>query len=471
MDTVDDGSTVCPADPDAGDNGQYCNPDDDDNDTDIFERQATSTSNTELVRDGRGWGISDNNSIENTKRPFTISPTFANMFVDPLFQDTHVKTVRRVIPWDIVARASVSRTTPMNSTPTKYPNCRNGQRVTEKLAMGMPVGPDLPGNADTDVNGDGRLEGSEKSDLKIFDEWYKAVPQSLNVMVSFEHSRPEGAWCYLPTRPQYRAAVKAFRDLYPGIRLYTSWNEPNHRTQPTSARFDAKTGTRPEGLGFRQAGRFWTDLKRECQSVRATPVGTTVRCTVGAGEFLDTPDMSDKPYNARTRGGLAFKNYLEGLNKQEPSVWAWHAYSAGYAGLTDKRNRRTGARITQTRSVKRLARYIDATDYFSKDDPRIWLTEQGGRYDLHVNPTYGNEASATALASADADLGYLLDLPFHPSTKNRITRFLVYGWVGEAPRAPSTLSTFDSGLLDVFDSNRPARAMYNTFKAKASTAP
>ncbi len=90
------------------------------------------------------------------------------------------------------------------------------------------------------------------------------------VLISFEHTRDSAAYCYLPTRPQYRAAVRAFRDTFPYVSLYTSWNEPNHPSQPTNTRFDKDHGKANQAeadasVGFRQVGRFWTDLKKDCQ--------------------------------------------------------------------------------------------------------------------------------------------------------------------------------------------------------------
>lgn len=470
--TVDNESDACPADPDAGADGQYCNADDTNNDADIFERQATSTSATELKVDGSGWGIADQNVLVNTFRPVPGGSVIQGMFVDPLFDATNVKTVRRLVPWDIVDRGTTPRSTPMG-----YTTCRNGQPASEDLtSRGTPNG--------VSVKGDETV-GTERSELDKFHEWYTAaVADGMSVMVSFERTYARGANCYLPSRAQYRSAIRAFRNRYPKITLYTSWNEPNHKTQPTQSRFDDRRSSAPagsDGLGYLRAGQFWTDLKKECQSVRnVAPVGqppvNTVKCTVGAGEFLDDTNMTTKPYKVGpkgTGGGLAIRKYVSGLNGQEPSVWAWHAYSAGYKGLN-----KAGAPVDRPAALDRLIAYINATDYKApKTDPKIWLTEQGGRFDQHLLQdnrltkknvaTMATAAQKTAaLSKADDDLRYLLNIPGLASTKGRITKFLAYSWMGS-----TVLGQFDSGLLDALDPNKAPRAMYNTFKAKVSSAP
>ncbi len=140
LDQADDQSTACPTDPDAGPDGPYCNPDDAGNDEDSIEyarAAATSGSTAALAKDGPGWGIADQNSLASTQRTDGTN-SYANMFVDALFTATHVKTVRRVVPWDVATRGTTPRSQTMG-----YGSCRSGTAVS------------INGNQTQDVNGDG----------------------------------------------------------------------------------------------------------------------------------------------------------------------------------------------------------------------------------------------------------------------------------------------------------------------------
>lgn len=336
------------------------------------------------------------------------------------------------------------------------------------------------GDQSFDRNNDGKIEGDERSDLEVLEEWLTAARASgKEVLISFEHTRPGEYYCHLPTRDQYREGVRAFREAFPWIMSYTAWNEPNHQTQPTSRT------QRSDGSGMRQAGRYWRDMMRECQRSRAatTTSPALMQCSVGAGDFLDDSTFSRKRYD-RESGSKTFNQYVDGLGDQEPTVWAWHPYSAGYegeapplAGSTVRRNLR--------RSSDRFQRFVEATrSRGSKKDPLIWLTEFGGRVDQHRDPNYDGKDRPTSETRANADLNYLLTLPFKDFTasssrpQGRVTRVYPYAWLGDAecghdsnrPCASSSADEypFDSGLLNVDVPDRRPRAMYYTYKGRSN---
>jgi len=130
------------------------------------------------------------------------------------------------------------------------------------------------------------------------------------------------------------------------------------------------------------------------------------------------------------------------------------------------------------RSSLRLQRFVEATRSRSdKRDPRIWLTETGAQFHQHRDPAYDAFGPAEAEQAANADLAYLLTLPYKEFVTDRITRVWVYQWIGSAecghgrPACPQGVTDeypFDAGLLDANDADRPPRSLYSTYKGKAN---
>ena len=58
-----------------------------------------------------------------------------------------------------------------------------------------------------------------------------------DILVSFEHRSGEDCAegrCYLPSPTQYRYALAAFHQRWPGVKTISPWNEANHPVQPTA---------------------------------------------------------------------------------------------------------------------------------------------------------------------------------------------------------------------------------------------
>ena len=102
--------------------------------------------------------------------------------------------------------------------------------------------------------------------LHSADVWLaRARRDGMEPLVSFGHSFSEKRQLKLPTVRQYAAAVRAFRERYPWVREFSTWNEANlGSTQPT--------GRYPQ-----RAAVFYRALKKQCRG-----------CTVVAVELLVT---------------------------------------------------------------------------------------------------------------------------------------------------------------------------------------
>src|SRR5829696_887878 len=133
-----------------------------------------------------------------------------DLFEDPRFRATGIRNARLVVPWDLVEMG------------------------------GWP--------------------------LEATDVWLaRARRDGVEPLVSFGHSFSETRQLKLPTVRQYAAAVRAFRERYPWVREFSTWNEANlGSTQPT--------GRYPQ-----RAAVFYRALKKQCRG-----------CTVVAVELLVT---------------------------------------------------------------------------------------------------------------------------------------------------------------------------------------
>lgn len=329
-------------------------------------------------------------------------------FDDPRLAKLDLHKVRVIVPWDVVPRATSDR------------------RYT------------LP-------NGSTAIARRDPKKLDAIDAYMdKAFLNNYEVLVTFERTvatkqrtgtpKPE---TYLPTVAEYRDATEAFRSRYRArgetIKLFTAWNEPNHPAQPTSGK--PFPNLQPPAFGAKRAGQYWRNLKKRCLS----------ECTVIAGDFSDRKDLS-KTYFSSYASGLGYK----------PHAWAYHAYYAAYNG--------TGTKPW----VERFDKFLKATSSGAagSKNSRIWLTEQGVRYDLpRVN--YCEDVG-------DQHMKRLLALP---RRGKRITRFYYYAWFGGArhdQENPPKKNEFDSGLVDVNtpdanDGNRArARKAFFTYKSKTN---
>jgi hypothetical protein len=87
--------------------------------------------------------------------------------------------------------------------------------------------------------------------LASTDAWLgRARELGLEPLVSFAHSA--GRRRYLPTVAQYAARVREFRDRYPWVHEFSTWNEANH------------SHVQPTGANPRRTAAFYRELRRQC---------------------------------------------------------------------------------------------------------------------------------------------------------------------------------------------------------------
>lgn len=383
-------------------------------------------------------------------------------FGDQRFADLQLGYARYIVPWNVIPRAD--QLNGGNNPSYRCPGDRNA-RVTP-----------------TDT--------ATYAEMKA---WYDAViqyndnhAQKLKMVVAFEHDRKDEFYCYLPNDNEYVAATRQFRVAFPEVKIFSPWNEPNFSVQPTSRRFNPEDSVISPTTypiyenGARAAGRFWRLFRQDCGAACET---------VLAGEFTDGSDFSAK--KTRANGytfskGSYFRDYVSGMGDIPPdTVWSWHAYSGPYSGeqcaevqppekvkrsgryfFTSKTpgRRCPGDRVERrSRSTLRLRAYAASLPGLR---PRIWLTEQGGRADLHVRddvrydgPTGGGtaqESDDALLGRAAADLTFLFEKM--ATATDLVDRVFVYRWLPDKAldEIRSTNEGFDSGLLNLDGSTRPS---------------
>jgi len=128
-----------------------------------------------------------------------------DLFEDPRFRATGIRNARLVVPWDLVEMG------------------------------GWP--------------------------LEATDVWLaRARRDGVEPLVSFGHSMSEKRALKLPSVRQYAAQVKAFRERYPWVREFSTWNEAN------------LASTQPTGRYPRRTAVFYRALKKQCRGCRVVAV-------------------------------------------------------------------------------------------------------------------------------------------------------------------------------------------------------
>jgi hypothetical protein len=154
------------------------------------------------------------------------------------------------------------------------------------------------------------------------DAYMRAAGQAgARVLVVFSRSRSprKSRRKYLPSPRRFRREFLRFHRRYPFVKSYLTWNEANHRGQPT--------WNRPKIVG-----RYHDILRRNCRG-----------CTVGGPSVLDTLAMP------------RWVKKVERAAKTRIRVWGLHNY------IDANRFRTSG-----TRSLLRATK------------AKIWFTETGG---------------------------------------------------------------------------------------------
>ena len=177
--------------------------------------------------------------------------------------------------------------------------------------------------------------------------------------------------CRAPSVKRYARAVRTFRARYPQVRVFGTWNEMNHASQPIARR-------------PKRAAKYYNALRRNCRG-----------CTIVAADVLEAKNLE--------RYLRAFRRAAKG----SPRLWGYHNYSS--------------VNRARTSGTTRMLRAVPGS---------VWLTETGG-----IVKFQGFKYSESRAAKRTRFLFRLADRydRRRAGMRSRITRLYYYSWTG-APR-------------------------------------
>jgi hypothetical protein len=202
------------------------------------------------------------------------------------------------------------------------------------------------------------------------DAWFAAARAAgVTPLVTFGKSRTTPG--DLPTPERYAAAIRDFRERYPWVREFSTWNEANSCGERTCRR-------------ARLVAAWWRQLRIACPG-----------CTVLAADLVDQPNAGDWAREFRRNA------------RMEPTRWGLHNYIDVNRFST-----------TYTRRVLAATR------------GRLWLTETGG---LVRRRNRSTTRIPEGLAHAPIATDYLFRKLRRVS--GRIQRIYLYHWTADPPPA------------------------------------
>jgi hypothetical protein len=235
------------------------------------------------------------------------------------------------------------------------------------------------------------------------DLWMHAAEyRHAKVLLSFGHSNRPNRQFKVPTRAQYRAAIKAVRKRYPFVTTFHTWNEANHGFQPTYRKPKA-------------AARLFDVLVKTCRG-----------CTVTAPSVLDD--------------GMKTARWIQAFDqaaKHRVKIWALHNH------IDANRNQTSGTRL-----------FLQATRR-----GQVWVTESGGIWNRWVPKPNGRKRHVTMYTHSSAVRAIRNIFKLQRLNPRRIKRIYIYNWFAPAERKPR----WDSGLIGPTGRERPT---YRTLRAQ-----
>ena len=206
------------------------------------------------------------------------------------------------------------------------------------------------------------------SQPQLVADWLAAVAAAgMQPHVAFEHLKANGcpgSPCVVPSRATYAAAVRAFIARFPQVRIYTTWNEANHESQPVSGRPETVAG-------------YYEELKAACPS-----------CTVVAGDVLDSG------------GYIRWLERFQQATDSDPQLWGLH----NYGDVT----------YATTEGTDAVLRTVSG---------QLWIEETGGIVVLRNSAGRVTLSFNEARAAASIDRAFAI-----AAARPRITRMYVYHW-------------------------------------------
>jgi hypothetical protein len=202
------------------------------------------------------------------------------------------------------------------------------------------------------------------------DQWMSAARNAgIKPLVTFSHSRVAGLRRVLPSRGLFAYEFQLFRNRYPWVRAFATWNEANHCGEPTCKRVALVVD-------------YYKTIRRLCR-----------HCKVLAAELLDFPNMVHWVKEFRRRAHV------------DPKYWGLHNYR--------------DANRLQTINTRKLLR---ATQGY------VWLTETGGIVNRLNKSSVSFEESPEHAAQATR---WVFDRIVPLS--RRISRVYLYHWNASTP--------------------------------------
>ena len=269
-----------------------------------------------------------------------VGDQIPSTFSDPNFLKLNIKRSRFFVPWNVTLRTGTRATSSTSgSTPRRRPAWSRSSR--------------------------------------------SATPRARSARRSPASCRP---------RVEYTKAFRAFRKRYPQIKVYSPWNEANHRSQPT-------------WKNPKRAAQYYNIVRKYCRG-----------CTIVAADVIDESNM---------------ESWLKTFKKTatKPKIWGLHNYR--------DTNKRKGQRLGGT---KRLMKAVKG---------KVWLTETGGivKFVLPDGRTLFKKSESRANSATKRMFSLA------KTYRSRIKRLYIYQWL--AP-ATAEETRFDAGLVSPDSKPRPA---------------
>jgi hypothetical protein len=215
-----------------------------------------------------------------------------------------------------------------------------------------------------------RRNGFEKAELDSYMYWARQT--GARVMVTFGHSRRRGQELKAPSRLQFIREFRALRRRYPELRVFQTWNEGNHGTQPV--------WNKPN-----LAARYYDSMRRTCPE-----------CTVSAPSVLDAPNMT------------SWIQRFKRAARYPVRIWSIHNH------IDANRHRTTG-----TREILRITR------------GQVWFSEASGIVNRWVDGRKVRRYNQRNAVRAIRNVFNLAKL-----NRRRITRIYLYSWMPPKDRRP-----------------------------------
>ena len=281
----------------------------------------------------------------------------------------------------IAAPSALAQASAPGPSPAKQQRAAQRTKSRKKAAKpAVPVAPATVGIAEQQpsVFGDPLFGATKIHDARllvgwngIFSSWQRdqidawlnaARAAGVDPLVTFGRSRTD--FHQLPTPAQFASAFHAFRQRYPWVHLYATWNEANLAGEAVYKRPDL-------------VARFWRGMQANCPG-----------CTILAAELVDLPNIQ------------AWTGAFRIAARTEPAVWGLHNY--------------LDANLFTTSGTRSMLAAVPGS---------IWLTETGGIVSRHNNSKVRfPEGQAHAAAATRFVLDKLTAL------SPRIRRVYLYDW-------------------------------------------